>query len=104
VYQFAQTGDRGYEKVLFISLSLHAGSNRTHLLKKMRSPMSIAKIIELSPESPKNFEEVIQNGITRASKTIHGIKSAWVKEQHVVIDNGKVTLYRVDLKVTFVLD
>jgi flavin-binding protein dodecin len=66
--------------------------------------MSIAKIIELSAESPKNFEEAIQNGITRASKTIHGIKSAWVKEQHVVIDNGKVTLYRVDLKVTFVLD
>ena len=66
--------------------------------------MSIAKIIELSAESPKNFEDAIQNGITRASKTIHGIKSAWVKEQHVVIENGKVTLYRVDLKVTFVLD
>ncbi|TKB62519.1 MAG: dodecin domain-containing protein [Nitrospira sp.] len=66
--------------------------------------MSIAKIIELSAESPKNFEDAIQNGITRASKTIHGIKSARVKEQHVVIDDGKVTLYRVDLKVTFVLD
>ncbi|MEO7858949.1 MAG: dodecin family protein [Nitrospirales bacterium] len=66
--------------------------------------MSIAKIIELSAESPKNFEDAIQNGITQASKTLHGIKSAWVKEQHVVIDNGKVTLYRVDLKVTFVLD
>jgi flavin-binding protein dodecin len=66
--------------------------------------MSIAKIIELSAESPKNFEDAIQNGITRASKTIHGIKSAWVKEQHLVIDNGKVTSYRVDLKVTFLLD
>ena len=66
--------------------------------------MSIAKIIELSAESPKNFEDAIQHGITRASKTIHGIKSAWVKEQHLVIDNGKVTSYRVDLKVTFVLD
>ena len=58
----------------------------------------------MSAESPKNFEDAIQNGITRASKTIHGIKSAWVKEQHLVIDNGKVTSYRVDLKVTFVLD
>jgi flavin-binding protein dodecin len=66
--------------------------------------MSIAKIIELSAESPKSFEDAIQDGITRASKTIHGIKSAWVKEQHVVIDNGKVVLYRIDLKVTFVLD
>ena len=66
--------------------------------------MSVAKIIELSAESPKSFEDAIQNGITQAAKTIHGIKSAWVKEQHVVIGNGKVTLYRVDLKVTFVLD
>ena len=66
--------------------------------------MSVAKIIEISSESPKSFEDAIQNGITRAAKTIHGIKSAWVKEQHVVVDNGKVTLYRVDLKLTFVLD
>ena len=66
--------------------------------------MSVAKIIELSAESPKSFEDAIQNGITRASQKVHGIKSAWVKEQHVVIDNGKVALYRVDLKVTFVLD
>ena len=66
--------------------------------------MSVAKIIELSVESPKSFEDAIQNGISKASKTVHNIKSAWVKEQHVVIDNGKVALYRVDLKVTFVLD
>ncbi|MBK5283622.1 MAG: dodecin domain-containing protein [Nitrospiraceae bacterium] len=66
--------------------------------------MSVAKIIELSAESPKSFEDAIQNGIARASKTVHNIKSAWVKEQHVVIDNGKVALYRVDLKITFVLD
>ena len=66
--------------------------------------MSIAKIIELSAESPKSFEDAIQDGISRASKTVHGIKSAWVKEQHVVIDNDKISLYRVDLKITFVLD
>ena len=66
--------------------------------------MSVGTVIEISSESPKSFEDAIQDGITRASKTIHGIKSAWVKEQHVVIDNSKVALYRVDLKVTFVLD
>ena len=66
--------------------------------------MSVAKVIEISSESPKSFEDAIQHGIARAGKTVHGIKSAWVKEQHVVVDNGKVTLYRVDLKVTFVLD
>lgn len=66
--------------------------------------MSVAKIIEISCESPKSFEDAIQSGITKASQTVHNIKSAWVKEQHVVIDKDKVALYRVDLKVTFVLD
>ena len=66
--------------------------------------MAVAKIIELSAESPKSFEDAIQDGISRASKTIHGIKSAWVKEQHVVVENGKDVLFRVDMKVTFVLD
>lgn len=66
--------------------------------------MSVAKIIEISAESPKGFEAAIAEGISRASKTLHGIKSAWVAEQHVVVENGKVVLYRVDLKITFVMD
>lgn len=66
--------------------------------------MSVAKVIEISSESPKSFEDAIVQGITKASKSVHGIKSAWVKEQHVVVENDKVALYRVDLKVTFVLD
>lgn len=66
--------------------------------------MSVAKIIEISAESPTSFEDAIAHGIAKASKTVHGIKSAWVKEQHVVVENGKVALYRVDLKLTFVLD
>jgi dodecin len=66
--------------------------------------MSVAKVIEISSESPKSFEDAIVQGIAKASKSIHGIKSAWVKEQHVVVENDKVALYRVDLKVTFVLD
>lgn len=66
--------------------------------------MSVAKIIEISSESPTSFEDAIVQGITKASKTVHGIKSAWVAEQHVLVENNKVTFYRVDLKVTFVLD
>ncbi len=66
--------------------------------------MSVAKIIEISCESPKSFEDAVQGGIVRASKTIHNIKGAWIKEQQVVVENSKVTMYRVDLKVTFVLD
>ncbi|GKS63703.1 hypothetical protein YTPLAS72_10070 [Nitrospira sp.] len=66
--------------------------------------MSVAKIIEISSDSPTSFEDAIVQGIAKASKTLHGIKSAWVAEQHVVVENNKVTLYRVDLKVTFVMD
>ncbi|MGZ8381839.1 MAG: dodecin family protein [Nitrospira sp.] len=66
--------------------------------------MSVAKIIEISADSPTSFEDAVVQGIAKASKSVHGIKSAWVKEQHVMVENGKVTLYRVDLKVTFVLD
>lgn len=66
--------------------------------------MSVAKIIEISCESPNSFEDAIKSGIARASKTIHNIKGAWVKDQQVVVDKNVVTLYRVDLKVTFVLD
>ncbi|MBX3348678.1 MAG: dodecin domain-containing protein [Nitrospira sp.] len=66
--------------------------------------MSVAKIIGISAESPTSFEDAIAQEIAKASKTVHGIKSAWVKEQHVVVENGKVAFYRVDLKLTFVLD
>ncbi|MDH4301250.1 MAG: dodecin family protein [Nitrospira sp.] len=66
--------------------------------------MSVAKVIEISSDSPTSFEDAIAQGIARASKTLHGIKSAWVAEQHVVVENNKVSLYRVDLKVTFVMD
>jgi hypothetical protein len=52
--------------------------------------MSVAKIIEISCESPKSFEDAIQSGIARASKTIHNIKGAWVKEQQVIIENNKI--------------
>jgi flavin-binding protein dodecin len=65
--------------------------------------MAIAKITEISAESPSSFEDALQSGIARANKTIDQIKGAWVKEQSVVVQNGKITTYRVHLKVTFVL-
>lgn len=66
--------------------------------------MSVAKVTEITAESKESFEEAIRHGIARASKTVHNMKSAWVQEQSVVIDGNKVTTYRVNLKVTFVLD
>ena len=66
--------------------------------------MKVAKVIEISAESDVSFEAAINNGITKASETVKNIKSAWVKEQKVVIENGHIVRYRVDLKLTFVLD
>lgn len=65
--------------------------------------MSVAKVTEIIAESPKSFEDAIEVGIARANKTLKNLKSAWVKDQKVVIENGKIVEYRVGLKVTFVL-
>jgi flavin-binding protein dodecin len=66
--------------------------------------MSVAKVVEISAESTASFEDAIRKGIKRASKTIKNIKSAWISEQKVEVADGKVTAYRVHMKVTFVLD
>ena len=66
--------------------------------------MSVAKVIEINAESSTSFEDAINQGIQTAAKTVHNIKGAWVKEQQVVVNEGKIVSYRVDLKVTFVLD
>lgn len=66
--------------------------------------MSVAKVSEISSTSKKGFEDAVQQGIERAGKTLRNIKSAWVKEQSVQVENGKIASYQVNLKVTFVID
>lgn len=66
--------------------------------------MSIARVTEISSTSGKSFEDAIQQGIARANKTLRNVKAAWVKEQQVRCDNGRITEYQVNLMVTFVLD
>lgn len=65
--------------------------------------MSVARVTEIIASSPKSFEDAIQVGVARACKTLDNVKSAWVEDQKVVIENSKVSEYRVVLKVTFVL-
>lgn len=65
--------------------------------------MSVAKVTEITSESPKSFEDAIHQGLTRASRTLEGIKGAWVAEQKVVWSDDRVSAYRVTMKVTFVL-
>ena len=66
--------------------------------------MSVVKVTEIGASSPKGFEDAIKNGIERANKTLKNVKSAWVKEQEVVVENGAVKEFRVFMKVTFVLE
>jgi dodecin len=66
--------------------------------------MAVAKVIEITATSDQSFEDAIKQGIGKASETVQNIKGAWVKEQKVLVENGSVNGYRVDLKVSFVLN
>ena len=65
--------------------------------------MSVAKVSEITASSTKSFEDAIQKGISRATKTLDKVQGAWIKDQEVVVEGGKITEYKVRMKVTFVL-
>ena len=65
--------------------------------------MSVARITEISAESTRSFEDAIVQGIERANKTLKNVKGAWVQDQKITVENGKIAMYRVNLKITFVL-
>ena len=67
--------------------------------------MSVAKVTEIMSSSPISFEDAIKTGVARAQKSLRNLKSAWVQNQQVELDEkGQITKYRVQLKVTFVLE
>jgi flavin-binding protein dodecin len=66
--------------------------------------MSIAKVSEISSTSKTSFEDAIQEGLKRAQQTLRNVRSAWIKEQQVRVDGGKIVEYQVNMAVTFVLD
>jgi hypothetical protein len=66
--------------------------------------MSVAKIVEITSSSSKNFEDAIAGGIKRANKTLKNIKGAWVADHEVKVEEGEISEYQVRLKVTFVMD
>jgi flavin-binding protein dodecin len=65
--------------------------------------MAVAKVTEIIASSNKSFEDAVAVGIARANKTLKNVRGAWVKEQKVVVEKGKISEYRVDMRVTFVL-
>lgn len=66
--------------------------------------MSIARITEISSTSQKSFEDAIQSAVTRATKTLRNVRGAWVKEQQIKIEDGRIVEYQVNLMITFVLE
>jgi dodecin len=66
--------------------------------------MSIAKVTEVTASSTVSFEDALKQGIARADKTLNNVEGAWIQEQKVIVKGGKITEYRVNMKVTFVLE
>jgi dodecin len=66
--------------------------------------MSVARVAEISALSEKGFEDAIQQGIARATKTLRNVEGAWIKDQNVMIEDGNIKGYKVNLEVTFVLE
>lgn len=66
--------------------------------------MSVARVIEISATSNESFEDAIRQGVERANQTLRHVEGAWIKDHTVQIQDGKITGYKVNLEVTFVLD
>jgi hypothetical protein len=66
--------------------------------------MSVARVTEISATSPQSFEDAIHQGLERATKTLRGVRAAWIKDQRVRLENGQIVEYQVNMEVTFVLE
>ncbi len=66
--------------------------------------VSVARVTELSATSTTSFDDAVKEAIDRANKTLRGVESAWVKDQNVLIENGQITGYKVNVAITFVLE
>ncbi|BCH25071.1 hypothetical protein MesoLjLc_47570 [Mesorhizobium sp. L-8-10] len=65
--------------------------------------MAVARVTEITASSKKSFEDAIEEGIARAAKTLKNVEGAWIQDQKVVVEGGKIAEYRVNMKVTFIL-
>ncbi len=65
--------------------------------------MSVARVTEITASSPTSFEDAVKQGVSRAAKTLKNVKGAWVQDMKVTVEDGEISEYRVNLKVTFVL-
>jgi flavin-binding protein dodecin len=70
----------------------------------MEAAMSVARVTEITSQSGRSFEDAIRQGIRRANATLRNVQGAWIKEQQVAVEDGRITGYRVNMLVTFILE
>ena len=73
-------------------------------IKDSEKIMAIAKVVEVNSSSSKSFEDAIQTGIAKVTETVKNVQGAWINEQKVVIKDNKITEYRVNLKISFLVE
>lgn len=66
--------------------------------------MSIAKITEITAQSPEGFDQAIRHGIERINETLRNVQSVWIKDQEILLHDGSIRSYRVTMKITFILE
>jgi hypothetical protein len=76
----------------------------TSVTTKGIANMSVAKIIEISSDSNTSFQDAIETGIKRAEKSLKNVKGAWISEQKITVEKGRISSYRVIMRVSFVID
>jgi dodecin len=87
-----------------VGKNVSSSSERASKRGVTQEDMSVATVTEISAISEKGFEDAIQQGIARATKTLRNVEGAWVKDQNIMIEDGNIVGYKVNLEVTFVLD
>ena len=90
--------------VLLITV-LYRRSRRSEAARNKGKAMpSVARVIELSATSEESFEDAINQGVERATSTLRNVESAWIKDMNVMIENGNISAYKVNMAITFVLE
>jgi dodecin len=96
---------RGFHHLLLQELWSQSGVIRSDIeLWEVIVAGTVARVTEISARSDTSFEDAVNAGLARANTTLRGVKSAWIKEQSVDVENGEIVAYRVNMLVTFVLE
>ncbi|MGF1470449.1 MAG: dodecin family protein [Rubrobacteraceae bacterium] len=66
--------------------------------------MSVARVTEISATSDQSFDDAVKRGVERATSTLRGVEGAWVKDMNIIIEDGNITGYKVNMAVTFLLE